>query len=616
MSPLITFLLFLFLHFCLVTLFFAIVQRPFFYFYNRSLNSQPAQRRDLTDITRHGLYTDVKVAAYAVALPVILTWVYIHVPQFNLTYLIVLYDIIMSLVVALISIADTILYKFWQFKIEASVLAYLRSLKGAFASVSVKFVVLALIVVVIAAVILAVPLIGLAYWPELSSLHMPTLAWWQHVLVAMGGITLTASLYCIIRGLHIRPDTPVYSYYCNNQFLNHCAVNPVYNFIYSIHLNDDFANQFQSFDADWCQQQFAPLFPNKGIPQLQLLNTDRPNILVIVWESLCARFVGCMGGNAGVMPQFDRLAEEGILFTNCWAGSFRTDRGLVCILSGYLGQPTTSVILHTSKLPHLPALPRTLRDQAGYETMAVHGGELKIFHKSDYYWASGHDRLVEEEDFPNDPTATRWGVQDGKVFEWLKDDIIEKAQQGRRWFTTFQTLSSHEPFKVPYERIADNPVDNAYAYVDDALGRFVDDLKSSPAWKDLLIVITGDHGLNLNEAADKDRNTHIPLLLLGGALHQSMKIDTLMNQTDIAATLLGQMGLPHEDFIFSRDVLADTYTYPFAFHTYNNAYIFRDSTGVTHFDNVSQQPLDGHDEKREQTAKVILQTLYTDLSKR
>lgn len=323
-----------------------------------------------------------------------------------------------------------------------------------------------------------------------------------------------------------------------------------------------------------------------------------------------------MGGKQGVMPHFDRLAEEGVLFTNCWAGSFRTDRGLVCILSGYLGQPTTSVILHTSKLPHLPALPRLLRDEAGYETMAVHGGELNIFHKSDYYWASGHDRLVEEKDFPKDKTATRWGVQDGKVFEWLKDDIIKKSREGKRWFTTFQTLSSHEPFRVPYDRIKDNPVDNAYAYVDEALGQFVDALKGSPAWNNLLIVITGDHGLNLNEADDKDRNTHLPLLLLGGAIKQPRNIDTLMNQTDIAATLLGQMGLQHDEFIFSRDVLADTYTYPFALHTYNNAFIFRDQTGTTHYDNVSQRVLSGPDAKREETAKVILQTLYTDLSKR
>ena len=615
MNPIYVCLLFLVLHFCITTLFFTLLQRPLFMAYNRSLNSHPTTFRDLIDSSWHGLYTDVKVSAYTVAVPVLLVWTYIHYPRFDVTFLLYVYDVLMAFVLALACIADMVLYKFWQFKIEASVLAYLRSLKGAFASVSAGFVIISVVVVVVVSAILSLPFILLNNGLDLSSLPMHSLAWWQHMLTALGGIILVACLYCIIRGLHIRPDSPVYSYYCNNQFLNHCAVNPVYNFIYSIHLKEDFGSQFQSFDPDFCEHKFALLFPTKGTPQLQLLKTDRPNILVIVWESLCSQFVGCMGGKSGVMPNFDRLAGEGVLFTNCWAGSFRTDRGLVCILSGYLGQPTTSVILHTSKLPHLPALPRLLRDEAGYETMAVHGGELNIFHKSDYYWASGHDRLVEEKDFPKDETATRWGVQDGKVFEWLKDDIIEKSRQGKRWFTTFQTLSSHEPFRVPYDRIKDNPVDNAYAYVDDALGRFVDELKVSPAWKDLLIVVTADHGLDTTCAPDKDRNTHNPLLLLGGAIHKPMKIDTLMNQTDIAATLLGQMGLPHDDFIFSRDVLADTYTYPFAFHTYNNAYIFRDGTGITHYDNVSERVLEGPDPKREETAKVILQTLYTDLSK-
>jgi len=63
-------------------------------------------------------------------------------------------------------------------------------------------------------------------------------------------------------------------------------------------------------------------------------------------------------------------------------------------------------------------------------------------------------------------------------------------------------------------------------------------------------------------------------------------------------------------------VLADSYTYPFALHSYNNGFIFRDATGVTYYDNVSQQALEGADAKREETAKVILQTLYTDFGKR
>ncbi len=558
----------------------------------------------------------MKAAAYMTAFPLLTVWGYAHAPVFNATELLCTYDVLTSLIVALLCVADTALYRFWQFKIEASVLAYLHSLRGAFASVSVCYVVVAFVSVLMTAIVLLTFLLSVLWLLPPTKHPLPIVSWWGHLLIALVGILLAVALYCIIRGFHIRPDTPVYSYFSHRHLLNHCAVNPLYNFIYSIHLNDDFAHQFQVFDPLICEEKFGPLFPKAGKPQVQILNTMRPNILLIMWESLCAHFIESLGGKPNVMPHLDHLVKEGILFSNCWAGSFRTDRGLVCTLSGYPSPPTTSVILHTAKLPHLPALPRTLHEKACYETMAVHGGPLKIFHKADYYWASGHQLLVEQKDFPRDPDATRWGVQDGKVFAWLADDIINKSRNPSHWFTTLQTLSSHEPFHVPYNRIEDNEVDNAYAYVDEAFGLFIERLKASVAWKDLLIIVTGDHGLDTNRVPDKDRNSHIPLLLLGGAVSQPMRIETLMSQTDIAATLLGQMGLPHDEFLFSRDVLADTYIHPCALHTYNNGFIFRDPTGVTFYDNVSQKAIDGHDLQREEKAKVILQTLYTDFSKR
>lgn len=610
------YLAFLFAHFCLCTLFFQLVQRPLFCIYNKRLCAVPITIRDIAAFSWHGLYTDVKVAGYMTAFPVLLVWAYTHFPAFDITGWLIVYEVVNAIVIALLCVADTALYRFWQFKIEASVLHYLRSIKGTFASVQASYIILAILAIVSIAALLMAALIALVNAFDLSAHPLMNLPWWGHLLVVVAALMVVAVIYCVIRGLHHHPDSPVYSYYCNIQFFNHCAVNPVYNFIYSIHVNDDIGSQFQAFDAGFCQERFASLYPTKGTPQIQLLNTDRPNILVIIWESLYDHFIESLGGKSGVTPNFDRLTEEGVYFTNCWAGSFRTDRGIVCILSGYLGMPTTSVVIHTKKLPSLPALPRTLRDKAGYETTAVHGGELKIFHKADYYWASGHDLLVEEKNFQRDDTDVRWGVQDGKVYEWLADDIAKKTQEGKRWFTTFQTLSSHEPFRVPYSRIPDNDVDNSFAYADEVFGQFVEQLKNTPAWKDLLIVVTGDHGLNVNEATASDRNSHIPLLLLGGAVRKPMKIDTLINQTDIAATLLGQMGLSHDDFIFSRDVLADSYTYPFALHSYNNGFIFRDATGVTYYDNVSQQALEGADAKREETAKVILQTLYTDFGKR
>lgn len=614
-SPLLRYLLFISLHFLVFVAFFVLVQRPLFVAYNRRVNDAGMTWQDLLDIYRHGVRTDLKVAAYVTAIPVLLLWVFAHAPLFDVTRWIVVYDVVIAFVVVLLSLSDTALYRSWQFKIEASVLHYLRSLKGAFASVSATYIVVAFAGIVALTALLLAVLLPLNGTLRLTAHPMSALPWWGHLVIVIANLIVAGLFFCIIRGLKRRPDTPVNSFYSRNQFFNHSAVNPVYNFIYSLSIKSDFGSQFQAFDPAYCAERFAPLFPTHGVPQVQLLNTDRPNILVVVWESLCSRFIESLGGKPGVMPHFDRVAREGVYFTNCHAASFRTDRGLVAILSGILGQPTTSVILNTSKLPRLTALPRTLRDTAGYETMVVHGGNLNIFHKSDYYWASGHDTLVQQKDFPADAPTISWGVHDGYVFDWLADDIIRKAGTDRRWFTTFQTLSSHEPFRVPYDRIKDNMVDNSFAYVDEAFGRFVDRLKASPAWKDLLIVVTGDHGVNLDYIGDQAKNPHIPLLLLGGAVREPMTIDTLMGQADIAATLLGQMGLPHDEFIFSRDVTADTYTYPFAFHTYNNGFVFRDATGMTHYDNASETALEGDDPARIETAKVILQTLYSYLDK-
>ena len=607
-------LLFLLAHFCACTLLFVLVQRPAFCAYNKEMFDPSPSCNTWAKIFWHGLYTDVKVASYMTAPPLLLVWLYCHT-SLNLTAAIIACDAVMALVVALLCVADTVLYKYWHFKIEASVLSYLHSLKGAFASVSAWFVAgCAAVVLLVAGLMFALLLLPvLLLHPTTQPIALP---WWGHMVVVLLFVVVIGLFFCVIRGLHRRPDTPVYSYFCKTQFLNHCAVNPVYNFIYSLSITDDFSKQFQEYDAEKCREKFSRLYPANATPQLKILNTDRPNILVVMWESLCDHFLESLGGKSGVMPHFDRLSKEGVYFTNHWAGSFRTDRGVVCLLSGYHGMPTTSIILHTSKLPQLPALPRTLRDLAGYETSAVYGGEMNIMHMTDYYWASGHDILVEQKDFPKDAPTDKWGIHDDYMFAWLADNILKKTEQGKRWFTTFQTLSSHEPFKVPYQGIADNKVDNSFAYVDEAFGQFVERLKASPAWDNLLIVVTGDHGIDMNLVPDKDRNSHMPLLLLGGAVRQPMAIDTLINQTDIAATLLGQMGLPHDDFIFSRDVLADTYTYPFAFHAYINGFVFRDATGVTNFDNVLQKAVDGADPQREENGKVILQTIYTDLSKR
>ena len=61
-------------------------------------------------------------------------------------------------------------------------------------------------------------------------------------------------------------------------------------------------------------------------------------------ESFTAKFVGCLGGEPGVTPNLDKIAAEGLLFTNIYAAGDRSEKGQVAVLSGYPNQAITSII--------------------------------------------------------------------------------------------------------------------------------------------------------------------------------------------------------------------------------------------------------------------------------
>ena len=93
----------------------------------------------------------------------------------------------------------------------------------------------------------------------------------------------------------------------------------------------------------------------------------------------------------------------------------------------------------------------------------------------------------------------------------------------------------------------------------------------------------------------------------------------LANQTDLAATLLNQLGIDHDTFTFSRNILSPDYP-EYAFYTYSNGFGFIDSTGISVYDNEGNKPLIEAPRKgsdlRLRKGKALLQTLYDDLGNR
>jgi phosphoglycerol transferase MdoB-like AlkP superfamily enzyme len=179
--------------------------------------------------------------------------------------------------------------------------------------------------------------------------------------------------------------------------------------------------------------------------------------------------------------------------------------------------------------------------------------------------------------------TAKWGVRDDITFETLYQQIVQ-SNSGEHYLWGYSTLSSHEPWDVPTHRLKD-PILNAFNYLDQCIGRFIDALRKTPAWQNTLVVILPDHGYRYKGIDEATRlYNHIPMLWVGGAVRQPVVIDRLCNQSDLAATLLGQMGINHDDFRFSRDILSSSYRQPMAYHTSTSCVSVYDSTGWMAYD--------------------------------
>ena len=599
------------LYFFTVLLIF-ILQKPLFMLYNGSIE-KGFGFADYMQVMVHGASLDAATAGYLTAFPFLLVLISIWFRKFPLKKILYGYYILAAALISIIFVVDMALYTFWGFKLDASVFLYIDSPKEALASVSVGFILLRVLAILL--------LIALNSWVLLKITPSVLTATRKRIAGTAGMLLLGGVLFIIIRGGVTESTSNIGQvYFSNEPFLNHSAVNPDFSLLSSMGKSQDFASEFNFFDEEKRAALFDGLYPTTdGDSIIQVLNTKRPNILIILMEGFGGAFVEPLGGLPDVTPHFNRLSKEGVFFTNCYANSFRTDRGTVCTFSGYLGLPTASVMKIPAKSRTLPAIAEGL-SKAGYKTDFLYGGDINFTNMKSYLLSTGYQRLTANTDFSlAEQTSNAWGVNDDITFEYLYNQLRNRKEEGP-WHTAFLTLSSHEPFEVPYHRLEDK-IPNAFAYTDECLGKFVDRLKQTPAWKDLLVICLPDHGFYYPREGSNamPRFYHIPLLWLGGAVKQPMQVDKIMNQTDLAATLLGQLGLEHTAFTFSRNVLGSDYKYPFAFYSFNNGFSFRDSTGVTVFDNNSGSILFDEpeaDESRLDKGKAILQTVYDDLGNR
>ena len=560
---------------------------------------------DVLSVVWHGLSLDLSTALYFLIIPLLLSAfsVWLPVPR----WLFRGYALLVAVAFSLAFVADTSLYAFWQFKLDASCLSYLETPTEATASVSTAYLLARFIIF---AVVAAVIFFSLAFSVERSaSAKLKATA--LHLLV------IPLMVIGIRGGLSESTTNIGQVYFSSRQFLNHSAVNPVFSFLYSLGKSGDYIVEYRFFSDDECEQLTEGLFDSETLPADTLLTTTRPNIVLIIMESCGGQFTE-LGGHTDITPRLNQLAHEGIYFTQCYANSWRTDRGVVSILSGYPAFPITSVMKVPEKSRKLPSIAGTLKAE-GYDNSFLYGGDINFTNMRSYVMSSGYDHLTWKADYSSDEQATaKWGVSDGITARTLFRDIAAQPADSR-WMKTWLTLSSHEPWDVP-ERVLDDEVYNAFHYLDRCVGELVDSLRSLPSWSQTLVVILPDHGYRYQGINETTRLfNHIPMIWVGGAVRQPRTVSAICNQSDLAATLLGQLQLSHSDFRFSRDVLSPAYRRQLAFHTYVEGMTVIDSTGFMSYDLAAQHLIaaQSSDSLRQlQLGRALLQLTSRDLKEK
>lgn len=617
-----------------------VLQKPLFLFLEKGSATQPVDNifTELPAVIWHGLPLDLSMAGYLSVIPGFLSIAVVWLKRELVKPIMNIYFIIASLFITCSFLLNASLYPYWKYPLDSTPLFYFfTSPADAIASVSIWQVILSIVILIVLTV-------GVWFTLRMRGEKRQQYSRYSYGYGGLGSgkrnrfddfdrhrgrtsiilLLLTGLLFLPIRGgITVSTMNTGQAYYSQNAYLNHSAVNPLFSLLESITHQEDFASQYRFMKDKEADKIFATMTSTSDENTYPLLNEatfkkGTPDILIVIMESFASDIMPSMGSYKDVAVCLDSIAQQSILFTRFYANSFRTDRGMVSILSGYPAQPTTSIMRYPRKTSQLPSIARNLAKYKNYKTTYYYGGDADFCNMRSYLVSQGYQHIISDANFPIEDKLSKWGVPDHILAAKMMEDIKAQQNEKRPMLRILQTSSSHEPFEVPYHRLKDKRL-NAFAYTDSVMGAIVREYRKLPRWKNTLIVFVPDHvGGYKENLNDHDRSRYqIPLILAGGAISRPMKVGIIGSQHDIAATLLGQLGVEHREFTFSKNMMSDA-TPKFAFFAVNDAFGIVSEENSLIYDNRAKRIVYDKGEKgfNLKRGQAYLQKLYDDLAKK
>jgi len=311
-----------------------------------------------------------------------------------------------------------------------------------------------------------------------------------------------------------------------------------------------------------------------------LSSSPRPNIIIIIVDTLRADHVGCYGYSRETTPNIDRFSGDAAIFTDCFTPCPRTTQAMASIMTGRY--PWNHGVRHL--WDRLPARETTLAEilsKVGYETVGVIGTDV-LLNKLD----DGFDLMINEQECLDARTLTDHAIAELKklgapYFLWIHyydvhmsysppEVIFDREYEGRfKRQLGAETIPGTRGELIFKNSMSPQDREHAIAlydseiyFVDREVGRLIKFIEEKA--RDNIIIVTADHGEGLGEhdyyydhgVLLNRPSIHVPLLIkgLGSA---SGRLSRAVGLVDIAPTLLQYLGLAEgKDNYDGKDLLS------------------------------------------------------------
>jgi len=309
------------------------------------------------------------------------------------------------------------------------------------------------------------------------------------------------------------------------------------------------------------------------------------HVLYIVVDTLRADHLSCYGYHRKITPSIDRLAKQGILFSNVYPSDVPTQPSYTAMFTGKRGI-STGVVSHSQSESLLDKeiwYPQILTEK-GYETAAV--STLYYMKK---YFARGFKSYL-------NPTAGSPRLIQRVTADQINKMAIPWLRQNcnKNFFLFLHYWDPHTPYIPPQQyrnlyyqgdksdpgnysldgikdkiiypfvkrlldTMAPNITDIEYViaqydseitYIDEKLGEIIEVVRQLGILDDTLIIVTADHGESLGEhgiyfdhAGVYEPTVHVPLIFRHSSLPPGEKIKALIQLIDLAPTIFEFLNL-------------------------------------------------------------------------